>query len=116
MLALVGVYGEEVAVLAVNCSVLRRLHVEPPSVEYLNVIEPVGIMPGIPVTVAEAVTDCPKVIGVGGLSVGVVIVAAPDITVQLPVPTAGTFPAMFVTPEQIVWSGPALDSEGFGKL
>ena len=39
--------------------------------------------------------------------VGVVIVALPEITVHIPVPTSGLFPASVEEETQMVWSGPA---------
>jgi hypothetical protein len=47
---------------------------------------------------------------------GVVIVAVPDITVQVPVPTMAVFPARVVVEPQIVWSEPAADVVGTSLL
>lgn len=46
---------------------------------------------------------------------GVVTVAPPVITVQVPVPTIGLFPASVANAEQSVWSGPAADVVGAGS-
>ena len=61
----------------------RKFQVMPPSVEVRNVILSVGFMPRTPVKVTEAVTDCPKVIGLGGLNVGVEIIGVALLTVKL---------------------------------
>lgn len=47
--------------------------------------------------------------------VGEVIVPAPDIKVQLPVPTAGVLPFNVATVAQIVWFAPAFDMVGFAS-
>ncbi len=61
----------------------RVIHVEPPFVEYWKVTLPVGAAtPPTPVKVTDAVTDCPSVIGLGGLKVGVVIVGFALFTVR----------------------------------
>ena len=54
----------------------------PPSVEYWNVIDPVGV-PTEPVTVTEAVTEPPKVIGLTGFKVGAGTVGDPLLTVKV---------------------------------
>jgi hypothetical protein len=50
--------------------------VAPLSVEYWNVIVPVGVPP-MPPTITSAVTEPPKVIGLTGLRVGTETVEAP---------------------------------------
>ncbi len=57
--------------------------VVPPSIEYLKVIEPVTGILRTPVTLTEAVTDCPRIIGLGGVSVGIVIVGVALFTVNV---------------------------------
>ncbi len=78
-----GVYGLEVAELEVKVWVSKVFHVEPPSVEYLKVIVPVGVIPVTPVIVTVAVTDCPTVIGLVGVSVGDDIVGFALLTVKV---------------------------------
>ncbi len=83
MLAAFGVYESDVAEFETIELLLRKVHVVPPFVESRKVILPVGFMPVIPETVAEAVTDWVRIIGLGGVSVGVVIVGFVLLTVKV---------------------------------
>jgi hypothetical protein len=49
-------------------------------------------------------------------SLGLVIVALPDWTDQVPIPTLGVFPAKVAEEEQTVWSGPASAGVTIGSL
>jgi hypothetical protein len=46
---------------------------------------------------------------------GETIVPVPETNVQVPFPIAGKFPFSEVVAEQITWSAPALDADGFGS-
>ncbi len=59
-------------------------HVAPPSVEYWNVTIPVGVAtPAMPVTVTDAVADCPRIIVLAGFRVGFAIVGFALFTVNV---------------------------------
>ncbi len=81
---IVGVYGSEEADPDAMLFVERVFHVEPLSVEYLKITVPVGgATPVTPAIATVAVIDCPIVIGLAGLSVGIVIVGFALLTVRV---------------------------------
>ena len=67
---------------------------------------------------AKIFVPTPKAVKPVVANVGVVINPTPETNVQLPVPTAGTLPAMVAIGDeaQIVWLGPALDNDGLLSL